>query len=48
MNKDKYKIELSKEATSMTKKSVYKKYIIYEEKDLNCNSKIKKESNKLK
>lgn len=26
----------------------YKKYIIYEEKDLNCNSKIKKESNKLK
>ena len=29
MNKDKYKIELSKEATSMTKKSVYKKYIIF-------------------
>ena len=26
----------------------YKKYIIYEEKYLNCNSKIKKESNKLK
>ena len=25
----------------------YKKYIIYEEKDLNCNSKIKKESNKV-
>lgn len=29
MDKNNYKIELSKEATSMTKKSIYKKYIIF-------------------